>query len=199
MEVHESVIDGVEVTEQIVDGNGSKSIEHLSGASYATSPKVHMVNYHNHFVPLLDNEEKKDTHIANQLLDEPAMMPAVQVSTVETLPSVVMPSPSVIEKLFSTLHQIHWDNIKEVKFQGEGSYGNVYKAQWENIQVAVKKLHLKKLSKNLEANFVKEANIMHTYRHRHIVQLYGICQEVEHYALVMEYMEKGSLLDHQFW
>lgn len=121
-----------------------------------------------------------------------SMVMQSQVQQVEKS-QVLVPVVSQPENFFNTLHRISWNNIKLGKCQGNGSYGKVYQAQWQGTQVAIKKLHLEELTEELKKSFEQEITIMHTYRYPHIVQLYGICQEVEHYALVMEYMEKGSL------
>ncbi len=76
---------------------------------------------------------------------------------------------------------------------GSGSFGEVYKAKWFGTDVALKELHLKTLSPTLQAEFKQEAQMMAQCQFPHIVSLLGICDEVGHKGLVMEYMSKGSL------
>jgi len=80
---------------------------------------------------------------------------------------------------------------------GEGGYGNVWKATWRSADVAVKLINGEGSAnqgvQNFE-DFKAETTIMLNLRpHKNVVLLMGICTEPM--ALVLEYMEKGSLLD----
>lgn len=97
-----------------------------------------------------------------------------------------------------TLQTIPWAAITfdpNKDLLGHGGYGDVYRGGWQNITVAVKQLYLKTLSSELVKNFEQEALIMARCQFPYIVRLYGVCMESNHYALVMEYMSKGSLYD----
>ena len=75
---------------------------------------------------------------------------------------------------------------------GRGSFGVVMKGEWNGMDVAVKELHLKKLTKQEQKGFAKEIRILALLgKHRNIVQLYGYCLEPP--ALVMEYVQLGNL------
>ncbi|GAB4391214.1 MAG: hypothetical protein Tsb005_00030 [Gammaproteobacteria bacterium] len=74
---------------------------------------------------------------------------------------------------------------------GQGGFGVVYKGLWLGHEVAVKQLHLDKLSKKAGDEFIEEASIMAQLRHPSIVTFYGYCAEP--YCLVMEHMVKGAL------
>ena len=75
---------------------------------------------------------------------------------------------------------------------GRGSFGVVMKGEWNGMDVAIKELHLKKLTKQEQKGFVKEIRILALLgKHRNIVQLYGYCLEPP--ALVMEYVQLGNL------
>ena len=75
---------------------------------------------------------------------------------------------------------------------GQGSFGVVRKGEWNGMDVAVKELHLKKLTKQEQKGFAKEIRILALLgKHRNIVQLYGYCLEPP--ALVMEYVQLGDL------
>ena len=75
---------------------------------------------------------------------------------------------------------------------GEGGYGKVYKGTYQHFTVAIKELINQNLNDSALEEFKREASIMTTLRSPFIVQLYGACFE-QKYALVMEYMERGSL------
>ena len=75
---------------------------------------------------------------------------------------------------------------------GQGSFGIVYKATWNRQTVAVKQLHLNKLTRQDKNSFIKEINIMSTLgEHPNLVRLYGYTSEP--LCLVMEYVELGTL------
>ncbi|CAF2974413.1 unnamed protein product [Rotaria sp. Silwood2] len=83
-------------------------------------------------------------------------------------------------------------NINPDDKLGQGSFGVVYKATWNNQIVAVKQLHLNKLTRKEKSSFVKEITIMSTLgEHPNLVYLHGYTLEPP--CLVMEYVELGSL------
>lgn len=75
---------------------------------------------------------------------------------------------------------------------GEGSFGEVYKGEWEGTTVAIKKLRAGKMPDRILSEFKNEAFIMAKYRHPNIVQLYGICL-TQPYSMIMEFLVNGSL------
>ena len=85
------------------------------------------------------------------------------------------------------------ENIQLTRELGEGAFGKVFAGQWGYEDVAVKQLHLQKMSENALTEFKQEAAIMSGLRSNYIVQLRGIC--LTPYALVMEYMQGGSLFN----
>lgn len=93
----------------------------------------------------------------------------------------------------SALTTIPWSILEVGQLLGSGSYGDVYLAKWNGIEVAVKQLHLKTLAGDLAADFQREAMIMSQCQFSNVVKLHGICQEPGHIAMVMEYLPKGSL------
>ena len=104
------------------------------------------------------------------------------------------------EKTFPLSLNVNLQNIPSSVFTieeslGEGGYGTVYKGFWHGIEVAVKQLHLQTLSKNLLADFERETKLMAQAQFPSIVRLYGVCLEPGHYAMIMEYLPKGSLYE----
>ncbi|MBA2657162.1 MAG: protein kinase [Tatlockia sp.] len=91
------------------------------------------------------------------------------------------------------LQTIPYNSLEIGDLLGHGGYGDVYKATWHGSAVALKELHMKILSTTLQDEFNHESQIMAQCQFPQIVGLYGICDEVGHKALVMEYMPKGSL------
>lgn len=75
---------------------------------------------------------------------------------------------------------------------GQGTFGVVYKGTWQGLTVAVKQLHLQKLTRQEKSSFVKEIRIMSTLgKHPNLVYLHGYTLNPP--GLVMEYVELGSL------
>jgi serine/threonine protein kinase len=78
---------------------------------------------------------------------------------------------------------------------GRGGFGVVRKALWQGCtQVAVKQL-LGSLTPELLEEFKAESAVHSRLHHPNIIALYGICVESMTYAMVMEFMERGSLYD----
>ena len=85
--------------------------------------------------------------------------------------------------------QIPADESSEL---GRGSFGVVLKGKWNGVDVAVKKLHLDKLTKKENDSFRKEIVILASLgMHRNLVKLYGYC--VNPPCIVMELVQLGSL------
>ena len=84
-------------------------------------------------------------------------------------------------------------NIDYSKKLGEGGFGIVYQGQWQMVTVAAKKLKATILSPQALVSFKEEAQRHGLLRHPNIVMLYGVCVEPGHYAMVMEFMSRGSL------
>ncbi|CAF1058359.1 unnamed protein product [Didymodactylos carnosus] len=83
-------------------------------------------------------------------------------------------------------------NIDSNDKLGQGSFGIVYKGMWNTQVVAIKQLHLNKLTRQEKNSFIKEIKIMSTLgEHPNLVYLYGYT--LEPLCLVMEYVELGSL------
>ena len=100
------------------------------------------------------------------------------------IPSQISESVSVIN--YNDL------NINQDNKIGQGSFGTVYKAVWNNQNVAVKQLHLDKLTRQEKKSFLKEITIMSALgEHTNLVYMYGYTLAPP--CIVMEYAELGSL------
>ena len=122
---------------------------------------------------------------------------AKKASSVTTVSSSSSSSSSSSTTSIAHLQTIPWHNLQlnNQDLLGHGAFGDVYRAKWLGTDVAVKVLHLKKLSAELQQDFEREASIMAQCHFPHVVRLYGIVAESQHYALVMEYVNQGSLHD----
>jgi activated CDC42 kinase 1 len=81
---------------------------------------------------------------------------------------------------------------------GVGEFGIVQQGVWTNgnerIQVAIKCLCRERMQSN-PMEFLKEAAIMHSIDHEHIVRLYGVVLSTESLMLVTELAPLRSLLE----
>ncbi|XP_064459507.1 activated Cdc42 kinase-like [Ornithodoros turicata] len=96
-------------------------------------------------------------------------------------------------------HIIPADSIIINKELGVGEFGVVQQGVWTNeegdrIQVAIKCLSKEQMQNN-PMEFLKEAAIMHTIDHEHIVRLYGVVLDSISLMLVTELAPLRSLLE----
>jgi len=75
---------------------------------------------------------------------------------------------------------------------GRGSFGVVLKGKWNGMNVAVKKLHLDRLTKKEKDSFRREIVILANLgKHPNLVELHGYC--LNPLCIVMELVERGSM------
>jgi serine/threonine protein kinase/Ran GTPase-activating protein (RanGAP) involved in mRNA processing and transport len=166
-------------------------IDHLS--SYKPSPEQEA----NKAVTFLSPASE----ISAAALKPPALAPesapvisSSQLPVVPPAPTLMPPSvPAVAQPM--PFKQIAWKDLVIIESIGQGGFGEVFKASWQGITVAVKQLHLKTLNQNIKKEFEREAQVMADCRHPNIVQFYGVCMEPQHNAIIMEHVAKGSLYD----
>jgi tyrosine-protein kinase Tec len=86
---------------------------------------------------------------------------------------------------------------KEIRFVrdlGSGNFGLVKEGVYKGtIPVAVKMMKPGTMS---EDDFVAEAEVMTKFRHKNLVELYGVCTSVKPIYIVTELMTNGCLLDY---
>ncbi|CAF3398988.1 unnamed protein product [Rotaria sp. Silwood1] len=93
---------------------------------------------------------------------------------------------------------INNDEIKVFDQLGQGNFGEVFRGEYRNTPVAVKILRstiADRSSKDREI-FINEALLLKRYKHKRIVNLFGIAAHHEPLMIVMELVEKGSLRDY---
>lgn len=92
--------------------------------------------------------------------------------------------------------------IKPQSELGRGSFGVVFKAEWNNPStsstqlVAVKMLKPEVINSQLgvQADFIREVNLMYRLKHRNLIQLYGVVFD-DPLMMVTELAPLGSLRD----
>lgn len=83
--------------------------------------------------------------------------------------------------------------INENILLGQGNYGKVYFALWNETEVVAKVINQNLSKKNREL-FVKELNVLTKIHHPNIVQVLGYVSEP--FIIVIEYLQKGELLNY---
>lgn len=90
---------------------------------------------------------------------------------------------------------IERSEVKMGRRIGSGGFGAVFQARWNGTVVAVKAMHAAEMDQAGKEVFLNEARIMAKIRHPNVVSLYGVIDDDEGCALVMEYVDGGSLYD----
>ncbi|CAF2457774.1 unnamed protein product [Rotaria sp. Silwood2] len=99
--------------------------------------------------------------------------------------------PPTVTVLSPTSSMIDYNELQIGKLVGSGEFAEVYEGTYRKSRVAVKILK----EPNSTTNFLHEADIMSSLKHRNLVQLLGIARKSDNVIyLVTEFMTKGSLL-----
>lgn len=96
------------------------------------------------------------------------------------------------------LPQVQRDQITIANFLGSGAFGEVYEGYVRNVgneqtRVAIKTLR-KGATEQEKAEFLKEAQYMSNFKHKHILSLIGVCFDIDALYIIMELMQGGDLL-----
>jgi len=86
---------------------------------------------------------------------------------------------------------IEFTQLKLGEVIGRGSFGAVYHASYDGSVVAVKKLHVSRVSRRRKEAFVEEVNILSKLNHLCIVRFIGACVTSPNLCIVMEYMQRS--------
>ncbi|XP_047339326.1 serine/threonine-protein kinase EDR1 isoform X2 [Impatiens glandulifera] len=89
--------------------------------------------------------------------------------------------------------EIPWEHLVIGERIGLGSYGEVYRADWNGTEVAVKKFLDQDFSGAALAEFRREVRIMRRLRHANVVQFMGAVTRPPNLSIVTEFLPRGSL------
>ncbi|OIT39610.1 PREDICTED: serine/threonine-protein kinase EDR1 [Nicotiana attenuata] len=89
--------------------------------------------------------------------------------------------------------EIPWEDLVIGERIGLGSYGEVYHADWNGTEVAVKKFLDQDFSGAALAEFKREVRIMRRLRHPNVVRFMGAITRPPHLSIITEFLPRGSL------
>uniref|UniRef100_K3YQ46 non-specific serine/threonine protein kinase n=1 Tax=Setaria italica TaxID=4555 RepID=K3YQ46_SETIT len=90
-------------------------------------------------------------------------------------------------------YEIPWEDLDIGERIGLGSYGEVYHADWNGTEVAVKKFLDQDLSGVSLEQFKCEVRIMSRLRHPNVVLFLGYVTQSPNLSILTEYLPRGSL------
>ncbi|KAD4586469.1 hypothetical protein E3N88_24070 [Mikania micrantha] len=89
--------------------------------------------------------------------------------------------------------EIPWEDLVIGERIGLGSYGEVYNADWNGTEVAVKKFLDQDFSGAALAEFRREVRIMQRLRHPNVVLFMGAVTRPPNLSIITEFLPRGSL------
>ncbi|XP_017977303.1 PREDICTED: serine/threonine-protein kinase EDR1 [Theobroma cacao] len=115
----------------------------------------------------------------------------------ENLSSSVDSSIGRVDQLFDDADvgecEIPWEDLDIGERIGLGSYGEVYHADWNGTEVAVKKFLDQDFSGAALAEFKREVRIMRRLRHPNVVLFMGAVTRPPSLSIITEFLPRGSL------
>ncbi|XP_022754663.1 serine/threonine-protein kinase EDR1-like [Durio zibethinus] len=102
------------------------------------------------------------------------------------------------EKIYPMLREVSeweipWEDLQIGERIGIGSYGEVYRADWNGTEVAVKKFLDQDFSGDALVQFKFEVEIMLRLRHPNVVLFMGAVTRSPHFSILTEFLPRGSL------
>ncbi|KAL2517859.1 Serine/threonine-protein kinase CTR1 [Abeliophyllum distichum] len=98
-----------------------------------------------------------------------------------------------IDPMPNGVSRILWEDLQIGERIDIGSYGEVYRAEWNGTEVAVKKLMKQDISGNALSQFKCEVDIMLRLRHPNVVLFMGAVTIPPNLSILTEFLPRGSL------
>ncbi|KAL6044793.1 Protein kinase domain-containing protein [Balamuthia mandrillaris] len=94
--------------------------------------------------------------------------------------------------------EVNYSELELLDKIGSGGMGEVFRAKWRGLVVAVKKMKQPSgfIMKEDLRNFLREINIMSQLRHPNILLLLGACLDYPNVCIISEFISEGDL--HQY-
>ncbi|AQK59738.1 probable serine/threonine-protein kinase SIS8 isoform X1 [Zea mays] len=150
-----------------------------------TEAAIRDLDLHGHTASVISNE---DQMVAGSLVN----MSGSSNGNLDTLSwSSVKTISSVIDDIAE--YEIPWEDLDIGERIGLGSFGEVYRADWNGTEVAVKKFLDQDLSGVSLEQFKCEVRIMSRLRHPNVVLFLGYVTQSPNLSILTEYLPRGSL------
>jgi tRNA A-37 threonylcarbamoyl transferase component Bud32 len=91
---------------------------------------------------------------------------------------------------------IKWRDLTIMNYLGSGNFADVFEGSWKKTKVAIKKLKVppnEEEQREILNDLIKESTLLSKLRHPNVVLFLGLCTEAPNFAMVTEYMSRGSL------
>ncbi|CAA0838406.1 Protein kinase superfamily protein [Striga hermonthica] len=98
-----------------------------------------------------------------------------------------------IDPVLNGVAEILWEDLQIGERIGIGSYGEVFRAEWNGTEVAVKKFMNQDISADALAQFKCEVEIMLRLRHPNVVLFMGAVTRPPNLSILTEFLPRGSL------
>ncbi|XP_042036671.1 probable serine/threonine-protein kinase SIS8 [Salvia splendens] len=98
-----------------------------------------------------------------------------------------------IDSAINGVAEMLWEDLQIGERIGIGSYGEVYRAEWNGTEVALKRFMKQDISGDALAQFRCEIEIMLRLRHPNIVLFMGAVLRPPNMSILMEFLPRGSL------
>ncbi|KAI3728131.1 hypothetical protein L6452_16761 [Arctium lappa] len=97
------------------------------------------------------------------------------------------------ERITAVEWEIRWENLQIGERIGIGSFGEVYRSEWNGTEVAVKKFMNQDISGDALTQFKGEVEIMLRLRHPNVVLFMGAVTRPPNLSILTEFLPRGSL------
>ncbi|KAK3148318.1 hypothetical protein QOZ80_3BG0293530 [Eleusine coracana subsp. coracana] len=154
----------------------------------------------------VQNQAKQPMEHLDVKQDHKKLLPDPKKSPLDRFMDTTMPSrntesvsPSLRSQRLDTMFddvsecEIPWEDLVIGERIGLGSYGEVYRADWNGTEVAVKKFLDQDFYGDALDEFRSEVRIMRRLRHPNIVLFMGAVTRPPNLSIVSEYLPRGSL------
>ncbi|XP_062218590.1 probable serine/threonine-protein kinase SIS8 [Phragmites australis] len=151
-----------------------------------TKEIIRDLDLHDHTASAISNEDQRvaEDSLVNMSGGSNENLNKLSWSSTKTISSVM---DDVAE------YGIPWEDLDIGERIGLGSYGEVYRADWNGTEVAVKKFLDQDLSGVSLEQFKCEVRIMSRLRHPNVVLFLGYVTQPPNLSILTEYLPRGSL------